>query len=277
MWGRGIIVAAIVSALLPAAAPATEFEARATGAHGYKISLTAIGDLLAVDVTSGRVGSSYESAAPHVDDSGVRGSLGRFGEVRLTFEATGPAKSTDVRCSDEPRTVTPGVFVGTFRFRGERDYTRLTTSRLKGRRVDSPEVTCIPTTGGWTGYAPLSGAQPQEEPLTFSAGRARAGRTTQFYAGSAAGRIGYLAFQTERFPFVSVLRSAFALGGPGSLVTGDSRLTATIGPPPPFTGHASFDASRGPRNRLHGNLAVHFPGRTPTPLAGPGFKAGFDG
>jgi hypothetical protein len=49
--------------------------------------------------------------------------------------------------------------------------------------------------------------------------------------------------------------------------------TATLAPPVPFTGQATFRRNANPANRWTGNLSVDFPGRADVPLAGGRFKA----
>lgn len=53
----------------------------------------------------------------------------------------------------------------------------------------------------------------------------------------------------------------------------DPRLrVATVSPPAPFDGSATFRREAPRRNRWTGNLTVDMPGRADTPLAEPGFR-----
>ena len=49
--------------------------------------------------------------------------------------------------------------------------------------------------------------------------------------------------------------------------------TATLAPPAPFSGRASFHRGAVLENRWTGNLAIDFPGRSNVPLTGPGIGA----
>jgi hypothetical protein len=49
--------------------------------------------------------------------------------------------------------------------------------------------------------------------------------------------------------------------------------TATLDPPAPFSGRASFHRGATPANRWTGDLTVDFPGRSDVPLTGPGVGA----
>jgi hypothetical protein len=75
----------------------------------------------------------------------------------------------------------------------------------------------------------------------------------------------------EQIGPMTIVRSASSLGGPGSF-TSKGTTHATVSPPPPFSGSATFDdGAEGAA--WTGSLSVPFPGAPGTLLAGEGFLA----
>jgi hypothetical protein len=72
---------------------------------------------------------------------------------------------------------------------------------------------------------------------------------------------------------IEIHRATWTRASAGALRFDRRLRTATVRPPAPFAGHASFDADASPANQWSGNLTVDLPGHADLPITGPGFSA----
>ena len=257
--------------------PTAENKVKLAGTNGYRITVSGNeigrdkhghGDLaegsdeVAISAGSGRIDSGGRLHAGYDVEgtSGPRdlvGDFGPFGEVDLHLRVK---KTVHVdpprRCHGQgflERKV--GVWTGTVRFEGENNFTTASATRAKGyHEVRRGVFKCR---GGKFAGVLLTAGEPGS--FAFSASQVQRTGAKPVFEGS----------QTE--PQSGVLISRLAtVRGKRSQFTYDQGFThATVNPPWPFSGAASFDAP----DSWSGDLTVEFPGVGTTPLTGPGDQA----
>ncbi len=203
--------------------------------------------------------------------NGIHANFGRLGTISVRFKASGRLQ---VRESHKPkgckgaRTIVRklGTFVGTIRFDGEEGYTEVAKHRVKGSLGTPTKVVCAFTSASSNrqpqGYGAYLGATAHHNRLGFAADRERA-----------KGRAAYVADLRERSGRISIWRYV-SLQGPSRGFTFDQKLTsATVAPPPPFSGGATFQGGKQLSFSWAGSLAVSFPGAANVPLTGTDFFA----
>jgi hypothetical protein len=226
-------------------------------------------------------GVSY-SAPGTVTRTGMSASFGRLGKVSLRFRPIGKVRRVRVpkKCAKgHPPVVEAqlGSYSGTIRFRGERGYTTLLAHHARGGLGDplaiAPKTSCEKPEskgverqeahavhleasakgvafGAWAGPAwPFSGSSHGSHPYTF------------------------LVFAAEEKEGMRIFRFLAEPGDAGAFVFDNALTSATIAPPLPFTGSASFRRGAGGSNAWAGTLAVPMPGLGSVPLTGPAFKS----
>jgi hypothetical protein len=220
---------------------------------------------------------NYASATYYAPATGgpeaIAADLGPLGRIDVAFQPSGQTrvthlsqrgKSTD--CTFPHRIVRRlGTFVGTISFHGENGYTSLDLASAPGSIGTSPFRNCSTKRGtvsreGVFGQAGpdvfLSAADP---PSHISFGASTLGPGSGFFASF-----------VELLPSgLAVIRAAQAHAS-GALAFDPGRHVATLRPPAPFSGAATY--RRDAAHPWSGSLAVDFPGVT-VPLTGPSFKA----
>lgn len=213
--------------------------------------------------------------------SGLTAKFGTLGEVSVTFSPTKTiSKWAPKGCKDEPRTDREGVFSGTIKLLGEREYVRLDATKATGEMVVTPHSHC--GSGGGRNVVPppptvTPRASTEREDVAtlkasnrksrggFSAAAARGpkGRNYTYFAGGL----------TEHRESMRIFRLA-ALSAPTStFLFNHAKGTASVHPPLPFSGSASFKRRRKGPPAWSGSLKVALLGADPIALTGPGFKA----
>lgn len=163
--------------------------------------------------------------------------------------------------------IQPGLFVGSFSFRGEGGYTKASAKRAKGLSIHSFREVCRGPDAG-----PESANPPE---VTLLASRSDAQQEVAFRASARAARGGRIkefeAVMTEHFPDLTVERVAVGGGGDDTnpFIFDVGAGTANVMPSTPFHGSASLS----PSGSWSGDLSVSFLGAGEVGLAGPGFKA----
>jgi hypothetical protein len=164
-----------------------------------------------------------------------------------------------------------GFFQGTVDIEGERDYTRVHLRSVHGKIVDEPRRVCRDA-----GRGRSSGAS-QEELVEASAQRGKG--VLSFFANE------WLPVYGSRPVFFDanlvrlrgdmlILNSVHGFNEDPKVVAIDKPpLAATVTPPLPFTGSASFQREADGTYSWLGDLATELPGVGPVELAGPGFEA----
>lgn len=251
--------------------------------NGYAISVTGRPESVKVSLAAGKptrrhlVFSDYKFSGT-ASAKGIHADLGEFGIVNLRFEPSGKVRTTKLPKAaegcDGPRKVVRhlGTFVGTFRFKAE-DETTTESAEVAGS-VDKPaEVICRFVTGesGKKDHhrnvpppSPYLGATTTHNGLGFAAAVMGPHRKRVSFVASSVEIAGGAAIR--RWAAVTGLRSEFQF---------DNQLkTATVSPPPPFSGSATFErAPKGLPPVWTGSLVVSFPGRPEVPLTGTNFTS----
>ncbi len=283
--GVGALVALLV---LPGAAfakgkklvfgPSQSEEFQLKGSEGYSISVFA--NHGTVTLTAKQKGSSASYTAKGLTSpTRIKTRLGKLGRVSVRFHSHGNPKQKPLpqgNCRGGAETVEPGTWVGQIEFEGEQAYTAVHATRARGTVTNSPKLTC-------------SKHEDQE------VGNSLDFKLTLLSASSEARGIFSAAFQitSEAHPElngstfnasllevhnrgVSIIRSieADAKNNAFALTEEDSHVTsATLEPPAPFKGTATFQQTKGSKGSWTGTLAGDFPGRGEVTLAGPEFAA----
>jgi hypothetical protein len=220
-------------------------------------------------IKSGFASTSY-TVRGKVSPQRIDARFGRFGRisVRLKTERIRRGKLEE-QCSGKPETVRYGVFVGTIRFRGEAGYTSVAARRAQGRSSSGQRIKCV-----FPNLRPGSGAAAQGSRQVPPSLGASQGRHRFFGVEVSSGRrrsILFSAGSLERRGRMEIFRNAFAEAPLSSFVFASDLSSATVQPPRPFQGEASFQ--RTPADPTwSGTLSVDFPGRDDVRLAGPRFE-----
>jgi hypothetical protein len=279
------IVLLLVAAPAPAASPETgtivNVELGLKASNGLQAQLETANDET-VTLKIGREDRqvSYEVKG-EVTEQGLKVRFGRLGLIDVAFTPTRTLGSTEPSegCTGEPRTLREGIFTGTIDFTGEREYVRIEGPQAEGWMSVIPEWQCpdieepMPFAGA-SGSLALSSRKKREAATLYAGSRRCAcvfvAAVHRRYRG---GRSLFYLTQEERHEGMEIIRATRAKGGSTAFDFDHVAGTATVHPPPPFSGHASF------RDRPHGRDLWRSTVRGPllgvgsVSLFGPGFGA----
>lgn len=280
MLGRRLITVAVLALCLlgPATAGAAEEDEgaihafRLKASNGYRIIVLAgrepeqaRGDLMIL--VGSKRGSVTYSAKATVEPRGIQADLGELGGIDLAYlRLKGKEKHT---CGDEVSRLDRGEYRGTFEMHGEEGYTEARATSLKADLGFFLELVCgdfsfsSDSTGPGFPGARLGAIahRHSDSELSFEIKKNRpsAPAAIEVEADELKGR-------------VRIRRHIEALVKPGAFRY-DARLrSATVSPPAPFGGSASFHRGAAPGKRWTGDLTVDLPGRADTPLTGAEFR-----
>lgn len=276
------LVAALASSLsVPALAAATDsdlkhaFAFKVEASNGYSILAYAANEradgrgeaVLFVD--RGNAGATYVAPAMLTATS-VNADLGALGRISLEVVPSGKTKTLRRRCGDEPETVTfePQRFHGSFEFHGEEGYTEAVSSGPSEYMRFFFDLLCAGVGSGEIGGADLPGARLRLRShqgsfrFALQANKNRPRAATRFEIET-----------HEKNGQISISRSRTLWVGAGAFDYDPLLRTATLDPPAPFSGQASFHRGAAPANRWSGNLTVDLPGRSNVPLVSAGVGA----
>lgn len=217
-----------------------------------------------------------------VTPSGVVARFGKLGQVSVAFTPTKTVSSLQPPkgCKGEAGTDQKGVFSGTIQLTGEREYVRLDATSAKGEMRIGPHWDCRSQKGG--------NAQPAA-PATTRGRPTEKNTVATLRAFSHKLRGGFSAV-AERKPkghdftfFAGGLgehRESMKISRLGELTAPSSTFrfnhaqgTASVRPPWPFSGSASFTRHQGGSSNWSGSLMVRLLGADPIALTGPSFRA----
>jgi hypothetical protein len=219
-------------------------------------------------VVRGRVGSVAYFAPATITKTSIQASLGDLGEIDVEFQPSGRATKEKSACGDERVAFDSGFYEGTIEFNGEEGYTQVSATRAKGDMQFVLNFIC-PGVGGPSGSGP--GAPGAELRLRQRA--SRLGPSFLAHKNRPGARAFFVAGIGERRHGIEIERST-GIRGRSSAFEYDSLLqTATVKPPTPFSGQATFHRNAAPENRWIGTLAVDFPGRSDVSLTAGSPKA----
>jgi hypothetical protein len=279
-----LAVLAIVSAagaLAPVGASATDsdlkhaFAFRLEGSNGYSIVAYAANERadgrgeIVLFVSRERAAAIYVAPALLTATS-VKADLGSLGEVSLDVIPSGREKRLRSSCGDEPETTTfePQRYRGSFEFHGEEGYTDAVADAPREYTRFFLDLVCGGVVSGETGGLDLPGARLRLHShqgsfrLSLQANKNRPGARTRFEVETHEKRRG-----------ISIWRSSMLWVGTVAFGYDPLLRTATLEPPAPFSGRASFHRNATASNRWSGDLTVDLPGRSTVPLTGNGIGA----
>ena len=248
-----------------------------TGSHGYAIDI-AESNRRSFELVASKDQSAAIYSIRHNPerDNRVEATLPGLGRISVRFHPKGRVHREAglfESCKGGESVTQPGYFVGTIRFRGERGYTALHATRAQGQTVTTTREVCKRSIFG--------SGKPNTKDLAFlSAKRKSHGRTTSF-AAFAVGDLPdsltlFFSTASEQREGMSISRRAIVMGGIADFTPGDAGdfpLSATVEPPNPFHGSATFQRKAGSDNAWTGSLSAAFPGAGRIALAGPRFTA----
>lgn len=275
---------ALAAGSFPRASSATfekKVELSLAGSNGYRVTvsgepLKGLSNLVMVSAETPHASVTY-IAPGHVSETSMRANLVALGRIRLKYHPLGKAPLKDIpeRCfiggSSESRTRAIAPPHGIVRFRGEGGYTSVVAHRARGAIHE--KLTCgepRETHSHDRSHFPLLVADSKDGPL-FSAGHQIS--SSSLTGTPNGGKIGFLALEFQRDRRIQIFRVAGVNGPPDDFTYDSALTTATVTPPPPFSGSAQFERLPDGSTSWTGSLSVDFPGRGPVPLTGPFTKA----
>lgn len=217
-------------------------------------------------------------------EAGLNVRFGRLGSIDVAFVPTKTLSSTEPGegCKGAPRTLREGVFAGTIDFTGERGYVRIEGPQATGSMSVVSQWEC-PEAEAMDPFARvplLLRAAPRDErsereSATLSV--ASPGCSCYFAAGvhhrRSSGKSIFGGVKLETREGMEIVR-ATEVRGPASAFDFDhAEGTATLRPPSPLSGRASFKALPNGRPLWRSTIRVPLLGAEPIDTGGPGFAA----
>jgi hypothetical protein len=239
------------------------------GSRGFSISVSARSHQVSLQARKGALSASY-STRGIFSSKRIKAGFGNLGSVSVRFKPSGrPRRHAPAEnCEGADTVVQPGRFVGTVRFEGEQAYTTVRASKAKGKLTFTPRQVCR---NEGEGGPPLH--------LTTLTATSRSEGVVFVALKIALGGPGFSAFGAtllESQGGLLIARSTEAKAGASAFTTsgqGREITSATITPPSPFTGSATYEKQKGLPATWTGSLAGTFLGRGEVSLVGPQFTA----
>lgn len=276
--GLGLIVGLASCALLPAAAQGAEappdevavFKVEASNGYELLVLASARGDgdgEVAFLVQGRRRAAIYRGPAAFTG-ARVEANLGSIGMISVKRVPTAKKRTVRASCrTGEQRRVKVPRYEGTIEFHGEEGFSEASATRAPFDWGALLAFSCIPEGGRPPGKV-LPGARldvhrlPEENELMLHATQVRPGSKTEVSVQVDELRDGLV-----------ITRATWATAGSDALHYSSALTTATLAPPAPFHGHATFRANAPRATRWTGNLTVDLPGYSGYPLVGSGIRA----
>jgi len=281
---------AATAATTPVASPANvdiEFDPPAN--HGLRAHVENHREEILLVVE--RKGRSVEYVVPgEVTETGLKAQFGKLGVIEVAFTPTETRRVKPPKeCKGEPSTLSEGLFVGTIRFRGERDYVRIEATQAEGTMEISrePEWRCSsddkpvppPSAQPSSTLIPSERAKPEREQASLFVAKRDCACFFAAFTGRSEieGEVDdFVAFVGARFEErerMEITRGLSVLANPGSFVFDHDAGTARVDPPRPFTGTATYERRPG-RDLWRSTLRVPLLGAPPLQIRGKEVVAG---
>lgn len=275
--GLGLTLGLVLCVLLPAAAQGAEMPPeglamfRVPASNGYELLVIANanpdGSGEVVLWAQGRRSAAIYRGSATVTRDRVEADLGAIGKVSVRLVRTGKKRTVRPPCQKRTkRRVTVPRYEGTIEFHGEEGFSEASATRAPYDWATLMAFMCLEE-GGRRAGEPLPGARldvhrlPEGNELMLHATQARPGSRTEVSVQIDELRDG-----------LEITRATGVVAGPDALRYGPRLTTATLAPPAPFDGHATFRANAPRAKRWTGNLTVDLPGYSDYPLIGPGMR-----
>jgi hypothetical protein len=243
--------------------------AHLAGTHGYRITILALGRDLIVTATKGTASVTYFLIKSGLEGDRIHARLPGVGRVFLEFHERRRPHGRAVHGCRESETARKGVFVGTVKIRREHGYTSALSHHVRGEILQEGNGEC------------------HRRPAAHASSSA-----SRLLSASTSRGKGYLSFSTFNFPSLGV-GSDLLFGAslarkrghmfvlttqnavdkdPAALEIAAPPRSASVTPPAPFTGSATFQQESSKDFSWAGDLAVELPGVGEVSLAGPKFE-----
>jgi hypothetical protein len=286
--GWALVFAVVLIGLLPGFAEARqgyftspplhfrEFELPAS--NGYRIQVTDIGRRsIYLTAKNSAASVTYVVRGKRTDQDGIEARFPGVGRISVRFDPVGrPHREPPAgNCKGDDSVIRHGVFRGAIVFNGEKGFAKARASHASGEVFDSAKEVCRRQKEGGGGpsfhsTSLIASARRDKGVLYFFA--------IQFSSDSlpVPDLTSYSATLAQSRGQMSVSHSisqdapneSFAVSGPSARPT-----AASIAPPAPFVGSASFQLEPGSTASWTGALTADLPGFGPVGLAGPKFSA----
>ena len=244
------------------------------GTHGFRITVTRISGRVELTASNGNTAAIYVVRSAKIPTDRIDATFPGLGKVSVRFHPSGRIHRELGFCERRLSFRQSGIFSGTIRFEGEQGFTRINVDNAPGFVFRSFKEVCKGSgesdseAKGPPSYSLTERARSQGRTLVFTATKSAdvmsLDRSASYFASQWERRHGML---SVRVASAQADRDTFAVAGPPFRPE-----SATITPPSPFTGTASFQASPGTVAKWEGTLAVELPGAGTVPLTGPQFR-----
>jgi hypothetical protein len=199
----------------------------------------------------------------------IEASFGRLGSVSVHFHPSGRVRHVHLagNCDHSPRVVSAGLgtFVGSIRFRGEAGYTKVIAHRANGGIGDPLAIT----------PEPCEGFNEKRQSVTLEARIPSRGFSFSAEANSPwvnqRPRFFEVTSFEEKRP-IPVARLVWITGPEADFVWNEALTSATVTPPPPFSGAGTLQSDADGSLSWSGLLSVQMPGLGQVALTGPAFE-----
>jgi len=243
--------------------PATSWKGfHLRGANGYLVAV-AIGQRSVTVQAISRTSSVSYTVPARIQNSKVKAQIGRLGALSMRVVPTSPyAPTTEPQgdCRGRLAQVQDVMFKGSFRWRGERGFSRVSTHAAAGLSVRSFREVC-------RGESAAIGNDEAAEPFFIARARERRG-FREVLAFEGAGGIGVVARKFEERKRMSIDRIVNSFMKAEDGLQDDVEENRTISPRFPFRGSAELRPGAAATERWRGNLEAEFPGQGFLRLAG---------
>jgi hypothetical protein len=208
----------------------------------------------------------YVAPATFTTDS-LEVDLGELGRVAVAFHPTGATRPQRSACGGKPVSFASGYYEGTIAFHGEEGYTEVEATRARG---DASIINIVCPGKSTSGRGPgLPGAELRVRPKK----RPRTRPSLTVVENDPRAPVQLEVNVSERRNEIAIERS-IRVKAPRTAFHYSSKLrTATLRPPRPFSGWASFRRTGRRTGRWMGNLTVDLPGRSGVRLTGRDLRA----
>jgi hypothetical protein len=240
------------------------------GTHGFGITIRRIAGHVELSAEQRIVSATYTVRRERGPLDGIKATFPGLGSVSVRFHPSGRPKRGPAFCKGRRPLTQYGVFRGVIRFEGERGFTQIARQNARGFVYRSFKEACSSSrnSGGFPFYSLAESARSGGRLTAFNALR---GIDENAILDSAL----YSAFRSERRHGMTSVRFAIVSAGLDTFTIAgspDRPESATVAPPPPFSGTATFQASPGTLAKWEGTLAVDLPGIETVSLIGPQFR-----
>ena len=238
------------------------------GSNGYRITIEQSRGRVTLVAGTGHSSATYIAVGRRSDGGGIEARFPGLGRVSVRFEPSGKPRKVPAFCRGRRSIEQPGIFRGRIEFRGEMGFTRVAATAARGQVLQTFASVCHGSDSNpiqSTNWNLLeTGSRSDGRPLAFQVVEVPT-------IAPLPGLTFFSASTFERRRGMSIIRSVdrsargkrFTIAGPS-----DRPESATISPPAPFHGTATFHAAPGGAGKWEGAISVPMPGGRTVELTG---------